>query len=465
MNFLLPTRINELGRILILQSVSKHFLNGNLLESGAYLGLPLVTIAALYAHSNWGEELATLLLECLIFIVILSLGPSLHLAGHSYPFTMPWWAFAKMPVLDNAFPVRFLTFGFLILGLIVSLWLANDRINAPIRVVLAAGVILFSLPKLSADFWGEPIHNPPFFGSKAYQRYLSGSKTVLILPYEDSGDAMLWQAQSSMYFAMAQGGSGPRPVEFYAWPMVGAFERQSYVPRAAEQLRAFLRACGVDTVIVTDRLNASMQPLLSTLGGKPTEVGGVWLYRVPARQPNQMLTLTEARALFDSDRLITMIYSANMYLNAGGSLESLSVIKTKDIGLLPESSLVGPPSPMKLGAEPEWEVITDPRLAYGIWLGKTSDGRIGIGEFVWYPASGPLIERLSRVAGDTYFPYPDRFLPSPRLSKRKDYGWMFMLFTRAQLAQAAELLKTHDAPGPPREVNSSTLPPRIAASE
>ena len=140
-------------------------------------------------------------------------------------------------------------------------------------------------------------------------------------------------------------------------------------------------------------------------------------------RPAQRLSRSEGR-------FTTRVTKAHKYLSEGGSLDSLSVLKASDLDLIPRDSLISP------------SVIptSDARYAYGLWLGERPDGRIGIGEFVWYLAVIPLIERLRDIAGEIYFTDPIRLSTSAPAPYTQ--GWLMMVFTREQLARAAELLNT-----------------------
>ena len=129
LNLLIPTTLNELGRIAQLASISKSFINGNLAENGACLSLPLIVVAILYAQRHWREPLGKLLIYSLIIIVTLSLGPVLHITGRTYQVAMPWWPAAHLPVLDNALPADFTIYAFLLLAIITSLWMVNGQVR------------------------------------------------------------------------------------------------------------------------------------------------------------------------------------------------------------------------------------------------------------------------------------------------------------------------------------------------
>ena len=84
---------------------------------------------------------------------------------------------------------------------------------------------------------------------------------------------------------------------------------------------------------------------------------------------------------------------------------------------------------------------TDPHLMDGLWLGKTPDGLVSVGEEVWYSAVAPMVEQLHGVASGIYYPYPDKLATGEPRTEEPD-GWLLMTFNREQLARASELLTT-----------------------
>jgi hypothetical protein len=438
LNFIIPSQANALGQIPFLKLASVAFNGGNIEEVGACLGLPLIAIAVLFACRHPRGLLGKGLVECLIVTIALSLGPVLHVAGSEFRIALPWLPFSQLPILNSALPVRFSMYSFLILALIVSLWLAIADTNRAVKIGMAVVIVAFNLPNPSGAFWTSAVDTPAFFSTGLYRHYLQRGEIVVVLPYADAGNVALWQAQANMYFAMAEGSAGARPEEFHLWPIIAAFHQRFYLPEAPAQLKAFLAAHSVAAIIVADQEEALWQGLLSTLGATSVvKVGGVSLYRLDGLKadPDSQATLLKMSTRFDSERFVTLVTGAHKYLSEGGSLASLSVLKARDLDLIPRDSLLGP------SVIP----ISDARYAYGLWLGERSDGRVGVGEFVWYPAVAPLIERLRGVAGEINFPDPVRLSTSAPAPYTQ--GWLMMVFTREQLARAAALLA---APSPPQ---------------
>jgi len=252
---------------------------------------------------------------------------------------------------------------------------------------------------------------------------------------------MLWQAQTDMYFAMAEGILPyPEPSTFLRWPIFATLAQRAFIPDAAEQFGGFIAAHNVETIIVTDKLLPTWRTLLSTIDTRPTKAEDVWLFRVTRQpRPDVETAWRSLRKHFDTERLITLITGAEKYLSEGGNLDSLSVLRAEKLNLIPQDSLVGPPLLDIPGLPIELNQKTDPHLIDGLWLGKTPAGQVSVGEEVWYSAVAPMVEQLHGVASGIYYPYPDK-LTARVLRTEEPSGWLIMTFTRDGLARASELL-------------------------
>ncbi len=443
LNFLIPTPVNELGRVPLFRSISAGFITGWTAEAGAYICLPVILVAATYVRRHFAEPVGKTLTYCLAAAIVLSLGPILHvdLPSYSFRIALPWWLLARMPLMENVITTRFSMYTFLILAVILACYFANDVSKATGKLSLAGAVILLGLPNTSSRYWVRPVDTPEFFRQGIYRQYLSKDEIVLILPYAYTGNSMLWQAQTHMYFAMAEGILPyPEPSAFLRWPIFSSLTRRAYVPDAAEQFEAFIAAHNVETIIVTDNLLPTWQALLSTVDTRPTKVADVWLFRV-ARQsrPDVETEWRSLRKRFDSERLVRLITVAEKYLSEGGNLESMNVLEAEKLNLIPQDSLIGSPILEIPGLPIESNPKTDPHFMDGLWLGKTPDGLVSVGAEVWYSAVAPMLEQLHGVASGIYYPYPDKL--SSHVQQTEDRsGWLIMTFSPEQLARANEVL-------------------------
>jgi hypothetical protein len=347
LNFLIPTPANELGRIALFRSISAGVVSGRTVEAGAYVCLPLMLVAAAYVRRHWAEPLGKILTYCLAAAIVLSLEPILrvYLPGYSFRIALPWWLLAKLPLLENAITMRFSMYTFLILAVISACYFARDASKTAGKLSLAATVVLFSLPNTSLTYWIRPVDTPEFFSHDFYRHYLPGGQIVLILPYGYTGNSMLWQAQTHMYFDIAEGILPyPEPSAFLRWPIFPSLTRRAYVPDAAEQFEAFIAAHNVETIIVTDKLLPTWRALLATIDTRPTKAADVWLFRVASQSQIDVETAWRSlRKRFDTERLVALITGAEKYLSEGGNLDSLNVLRAEQLHLIPEDALVGLP--------------------------------------------------------------------------------------------------------------------------
>ena len=94
---------------------------------------------------------------------------------------------------------------------------------------------------------------------------------------------MLWQVETGMYFRMAGGYVTVRPPEaFRSWPILSTLYAAHPDPNAEEDLKAFVGANRVHAIIVADT-SSELDPFFRVFDRNPARVGGVTLYRVPAR--------------------------------------------------------------------------------------------------------------------------------------------------------------------------------------
>jgi hypothetical protein len=101
-----------------------------------------------------------------------------------------------------------------------------------------------------------------------------------VLPY-GTGDAMLWQAVSGMYFSMAEAWTGPVPASFRAWPIVETFKHGGAIANEGPQLDAFLGAHRASAILIEENYPraGAWRALLQSRGAQIEEVGGVIIAR------------------------------------------------------------------------------------------------------------------------------------------------------------------------------------------
>jgi hypothetical protein len=212
LNFVIPTAVNMLGGLHPFRAISAKY-QGNIFESGAFIG-PVLALVLAYAWRHWREPFGKLLIDSLIIICVLSLGPILH-AGGKWLSPLPGKLFSMLPFLDKALPTRFTMYAFLIVAMITSLWLVASPAHRRIKYAAAFLIVIFSLPNLSAGYWTSEVVTLAFFAKDLYRQFLAPDENVLFLPDTVffTGN-MLWQAQTKIYFRTAGGSIGPVPDEY-----------------------------------------------------------------------------------------------------------------------------------------------------------------------------------------------------------------------------------------------------------
>jgi hypothetical protein len=279
MNFVWPTRIAAINGGAGYQAVVHHFRAG-LGEEGAYFG-PLLIVVGVFAATRWRTLSGKLLTITFLVVSIFSLGPRLHLDGTS-TVPLPWGAVSRLPLLDNALPARFIVYAWLAVALMVATWLGTAstgrRAGARWAVVGLSAALLF--PNLAVPLWRSGDHVPPFIADGIYRSYIVPGQNVLVIPAGSRGFSMLWQAETNFAFSMSGGYlSCAYPPEFQRWPIMYTFLSGRLIPDYRRQLREFLAANDIGTVLLVDGATGPWTALFGTLQTSPVDVGGVTVYR------------------------------------------------------------------------------------------------------------------------------------------------------------------------------------------
>ncbi len=442
LNFFFPTGVSAMGAWLpSLNAVTIR--NDDLKEAAGYLGL-LPVLGALFLWRSPRRDLARYLTAMLALICIASIGPVLHVSGFG---VAPWlWIWAvPVPILNNALPARFMMYAFLVGGLIVALWLAEAEPAgkpSPLRWLLAGAVVVSLMPAIPFSRWIGKADLPEFFRDGIYANYLKRDETVLILPYGESGNCMLWQSSSKFYFRMPQGLLGIVPHEFQAWPIVDALNKDApYIPGYEDQFKAFIADHDVSAIVVKEGDYAAYGRLVSTVSAQRVDVGGVFLYRIDRESlaPYRSLGADEMESRYNLLRFRMLFGAAQSYLASGKPLDKLSPVQAASMGLPPEvvrdeprSQVYGywPISAIRRRASFQrivsWIMRTVPlryRLAQelgpapkfaattaGIWLGPWDDGAIAIGVVGTPQGLRSVLSNYGSIAEKIYFPYPAQYV-------------------------------------------------------
>lgn len=291
LSVLVPSRLTAIGGALF-ESVGNRFTGGG--EQGAYLGLPLFLLLAVFGFQRRADRAFQFLLAMLALAFVASLGPRLVVLGGVSAIRLPWTIFFHLPIFKYVIPSRLIVYAWLALALLLALGL-SWRGGRPRWALAVAGAALLlpatevTIPTSGEPYWSSPRQSPEFFRSAEVGELPRGG-TVLVLPYgiADNGESMIWQAEAGLGFAMPDGYlSAVVPPDFACWPVDGSLRASSYSAGERSQFLAFLASKQVRAVVVSAAERRAAQPLLAALPGPPRRSGGVYLYRVPAPKTGQ----------------------------------------------------------------------------------------------------------------------------------------------------------------------------------
>lgn len=219
------------------------------------------------------------LLLSLLAIVILSLGPALHVAGVSTRLWLPWGLALHLPLISQALPNRFSMYVALATGLTAALWLSAARsgLERAGRYTLAALACLCLLPDPALVRHWTPLPLEPFFEPQNVAASIEKDANVIILPY--LGPGLLWQWQSGMHFTQSGGYPDFAPrLESLNWPVVTNLLIGTAGPHFENDLWEFCVAHRVSAILVGPGAPAALVAAISALHWQETNNHGV---RVP----------------------------------------------------------------------------------------------------------------------------------------------------------------------------------------
>ncbi|TML95138.1 MAG: hypothetical protein E6G03_09170 [Actinobacteria bacterium] len=262
-------------------------------EIDGYVGIPLLFLVA-FVVARWRRDRLVRFAALLgAIVVLLSLGPRLHVAGHTFgAVRLPWVIPQRFPVLENILPARLALFLFLLLGLLLAVFVDRIRLPRLGLVAILAAVFVPLVPNL--PYPSTASASPPFFESGAHE--LGDGSVTLVAPFAGvSGGTtrpMLWQEAADLRFRMPEGYVINRSSPFDPSSRNSTlFRRMARIQNGESvepltnsersEMRCTLARLGVRTVIVgpmqvggreMDRLFRDL------LGDYATSIGGVGLW-------------------------------------------------------------------------------------------------------------------------------------------------------------------------------------------
>ena len=208
LSFVVPTGVQQVDPGLAQRAVS-HF-SGNGAEQNGYLSLPFLLILA---YTLWRfRRLVWVRVTAVAgaVAVVLSMGPTLHILGHSTHIPLPWAIFEHLPVFSNIIPARVMLYAFLVAAMLLALFVdhmlrSGGRVLAVGAAGLAATAVLL-LP--TVHFLAAPHDDPAFFAATGDQQRIPEGASVLVAPFVNHpaiASAEVWQVVGGMRFRVPSG--------------------------------------------------------------------------------------------------------------------------------------------------------------------------------------------------------------------------------------------------------------------
>ncbi|MDX6370942.1 MAG: hypothetical protein QOG93_2444 [Gaiellaceae bacterium] len=265
-------------------------------ELGGYIGVPLLALILFVIVSRWSDPLVRLVALLLGAVVILSLGPRLHVAGHVLSVPLPWVIPQRLPLFESILPARLALLMFLLLGLLLALFVDRFPVRTGARkAVLAVALVVALAPLFPAlPYPTAKDDTPRFFSAGAST--IPKDSVALISPFASplggTSRPMVWQAAAADRFLMPEGyiirpGARFDPLSvssplFKRMIAIQAGRPTAPLSRAeGRQIRCQLESLHVETIVVGPMLQGrdeSIRFFRNVLRASPLASGGVQLW-------------------------------------------------------------------------------------------------------------------------------------------------------------------------------------------
>jgi hypothetical protein len=285
LNFVVPTGLVAFSQDWGMSGLASRFL-GNDAEAGAYLGFPTLAIVGLYAWRRRRTPGGRFLVGSFAVAALAALGTALHVAGERV-VSLPYGLLARLPLFNNVLPVRYALYASLAAAVMVAAWAASPgrtwlRVLLPALAVVALFPHFGKVPYLGHGYWHIEPERPRFFADGLYRTCLREDENLLVIPYGQRGESMLWQAESDFYFRQAGGYISPVvPESFEVFPGFGRLRDGLAI--GEEDVLRFAEAKGITTIVVVEgdtREQVEWNAMLRMFVPERTAVGGVVLYPI-----------------------------------------------------------------------------------------------------------------------------------------------------------------------------------------
>jgi hypothetical protein len=270
-------------------------------EIQSFIG-PFLIIAGVAVARRWSNTFVRFAVVFAALFFVLSLGPSLHVAGVDLELWLPWRAIQTLPIIDNVLPSRLFLYVYLALAVLVAVGV-SAIVQSRQRSWQIAGVLIVALSL--ASWWpaGElPSNAPqvPSFFTSALVKTIPAGSLVFLNASQDAGVGSwlptVWQIESGMRFRFT---GGEQYIPLANQTVSFSFGTPNVLTTAVQTIASGVPAVSFDpaqiaamrSVLVTD-LNASavvvgpmglgqrgvVQLLTTVIGAPPRMVGGVALW-------------------------------------------------------------------------------------------------------------------------------------------------------------------------------------------
>jgi hypothetical protein len=250
---------------------------------------------ALLAITNWSNRLTRLLAAGFVIVILFALGPTVYVDGQ-HLVSLPWGGLWNLPIAKSAEPSRFMVFGYLVLGIGLSLWLAQVTKSKLVRAarwglgMLSLAAVLADLPTFAEVVVPPTSTNyqpalpfsqmtneiPAFFTGGTYKQYIKPGETVVVLSHRGNA-GMLFQAYTDFYFKVAGGFINASLSRTDALPYPVALLSYATKPRIAE-FKAYAKQAKIGALIVERGWSEQWMYVFGKIGYKATTVGGVTVF-------------------------------------------------------------------------------------------------------------------------------------------------------------------------------------------
>jgi hypothetical protein len=274
-----------------------HEFSGLYHEATGYLGVPLLVFLIVVAIRQWDDLRIRVASVTGALLLVLSLGPWLHVGKEALHVPLPWLLFGELPLLKHVLPGRFTLFTWLAVAVIVAIVIGRATRLVPrpaMRWVLAVVVALVVV--LPAPLGRVPAYVPVYFREWS-SHHIGADEIVLVAPYSVDGALtapMLWAAEADYglrmpeayaYMPQPDGGTTTGPPVTRLSSIMRTIQSGKASPPARGEVRAQVAAnlqdMGVRHVIVgpMQEWEAMLAFFTDLFCRAPERVGGIAIWR------------------------------------------------------------------------------------------------------------------------------------------------------------------------------------------